>query len=66
MSIVVTSAPNPWPHEDVKGTWKIEEEPNGKQRIWISNKGKSCGIHLKKMTASLLKKGRVEVNTLIP
>eukprot|EP00969_Alexandrium_andersonii_P294484 13016697-Alexandrium_andersonii.AAC.1 len=40
MSIVVASAPNPWPHEDVKETWKIEEEPNGKQRIWISNKGR--------------------------
>eukprot|EP00975_Prorocentrum_lima_P070856 12934438-Prorocentrum_lima.AAC.1 len=39
VSIVVASAPTPWPHEYVKGTWKIVEEPNGKQRIWISNKG---------------------------
>eukprot|EP00975_Prorocentrum_lima_P038825 8156289-Prorocentrum_lima.AAC.1 len=36
-SIVVASAPNPWPHEDAKEMWKIEEGPNGKQRIWISN-----------------------------
>eukprot|EP00975_Prorocentrum_lima_P001034 218906-Prorocentrum_lima.AAC.1 len=40
VSIVVASAPTPWPHEDVKETWKIEEEPNGKQRIWIGNKGR--------------------------
>eukprot|EP00975_Prorocentrum_lima_P070081 12929938-Prorocentrum_lima.AAC.1 len=40
MSIVVASAPTPWPREDVKETWKIEEEPNGKQRIWIINKGR--------------------------
>eukprot|EP00975_Prorocentrum_lima_P032444 6813632-Prorocentrum_lima.AAC.1 len=38
-SIVVASAPTPWPHEDVKETWKMEEEPNGKQKLWISNKG---------------------------
>eukprot|EP00975_Prorocentrum_lima_P049111 10278786-Prorocentrum_lima.AAC.1 len=41
MSIVVASAPNPWPHEDVKEMWNNEEEPNGKQRIWISNKGRT-------------------------
>eukprot|EP00975_Prorocentrum_lima_P061508 12880301-Prorocentrum_lima.AAC.1 len=28
VSIVVASAPTPWPHENVQGTWKIEEEPN--------------------------------------
>eukprot|EP00975_Prorocentrum_lima_P051195 10725356-Prorocentrum_lima.AAC.1 len=39
VSIVVASAPTPWPHENVKETWKIEEEPNGEKRIWISNKG---------------------------
>eukprot|EP00975_Prorocentrum_lima_P035415 7436507-Prorocentrum_lima.AAC.1 len=37
--IVVASAPTPWPHEDVKDTWTMEEEPHGKQSIWISNKG---------------------------
>eukprot|EP00975_Prorocentrum_lima_P034833 7318960-Prorocentrum_lima.AAC.1 len=30
VSIVVASAPTPWPHEKVKGTWKLEEELNGK------------------------------------
>eukprot|EP00975_Prorocentrum_lima_P031763 6669917-Prorocentrum_lima.AAC.1 len=40
MSIVVASAPSPWPHEDVNETWKIEEEPNGKQRLCISNRGR--------------------------
>eukprot|EP00975_Prorocentrum_lima_P026774 5626024-Prorocentrum_lima.AAC.1 len=39
VSMVVASAATPWPHEDVKETWPIEEEPNGKQRIWISSKG---------------------------
>eukprot|EP00975_Prorocentrum_lima_P020670 4349722-Prorocentrum_lima.AAC.1 len=39
--IGVASAPVPWPHDDMKGTWKIEEEPSGKQRTWISNKGES-------------------------
>eukprot|EP00975_Prorocentrum_lima_P038795 8149765-Prorocentrum_lima.AAC.1 len=33
VSIVVASAPTPWPHGNVKDTWKIEEEPNGEQRI---------------------------------
>eukprot|EP00975_Prorocentrum_lima_P044662 9357664-Prorocentrum_lima.AAC.1 len=40
VSIVVASGPTPWPHEDAKETWTHEEEPNGKQRIWISNKGR--------------------------
>eukprot|EP00975_Prorocentrum_lima_P061602 12880846-Prorocentrum_lima.AAC.1 len=40
VSIVVASAPSPWPHEYVEETWTIEEEPHGKQRIWISNKGR--------------------------
>eukprot|EP00975_Prorocentrum_lima_P009244 1968755-Prorocentrum_lima.AAC.1 len=39
VSIVVAFAPVPWPHEDVKETWTPEEEPRGKQRLWISNKG---------------------------
>eukprot|EP00975_Prorocentrum_lima_P002279 497469-Prorocentrum_lima.AAC.1 len=40
VSIVVASAPTQWPRENMKETWKTEEEPHGKQRIWISNKGR--------------------------
>eukprot|EP00975_Prorocentrum_lima_P017294 3657933-Prorocentrum_lima.AAC.1 len=34
VSTVVACAPTPWPHEDVNETWKIDEEPHEKQRIW--------------------------------
>ena len=37
--IVATYAPLPWPKE-TKEIWKIEEEPQGNGRVWISDAGR--------------------------
>ena len=47
--IIATSGPLPWPKEN-KEVWKLEEEPEGPGRVWISNEGKLFGTLQQKKT----------------
>ena len=39
-TMVAVSGPRPWPRPDCKEVWHLEEEPNGDNTVWISNKGR--------------------------
>eukprot|EP00975_Prorocentrum_lima_P007018 1506239-Prorocentrum_lima.AAC.1 len=32
--------PSPWPDENVKEPWSMQEEPGGEGRMWISSRGR--------------------------
>ena len=39
-AIVPTSGPLPWPKNEPKETWHVEQDPNSEARIWLSSQGK--------------------------